>query len=267
MDFSRSAVVILVCLASGSATTLAAELKAETLAAFAQHISSLEERLKARQGGEKFLGLDDTAERREEMRRGAIRIEPSQGSGILDVKGGLIQDWTGTVFIPGVSLSHVLSIVQDYPKHAQIYKPEIVGATVQSHSGNDYAVRIRIVKSKLFLSVVLKTDHQIHFTTLSPEKAYSQAQATRIAEVAEAGKPGEHELPVGKDRGLLWGMRGYWFFEEADGGVYVQCQSVTLTRDVPFGMGKLFSPILRTLPTESLRGSLEKTRAAALAKR
>jgi hypothetical protein len=98
---------------------------------------------------------------------------------------------------------------------------------------------MRIVKSKLFLSDVMNTEHEIHFVQIDPKRVYSRAYSTRIAEVSDPGKPGERELPIGTDRGLLWRMYGYWFFEERDGGVVVECESVTLTRDVPFGIGKV----------------------------
>jgi hypothetical protein len=68
--------------------------------------------------------------------------------------------------------------------------------------------------------------------------------------------------PAGHDRGLLWRLYGYWFFEERDGGVYIACESITLTRDIPFGMSTLLSPVIHDLPGESLRKSLEQTRKA-----
>jgi hypothetical protein len=118
---------------------------------------------------------------------------------------------------------------------------------------------MRIIKSKFFLSDVLNTEHDIHFIPIDPKHVYSCAYSTRIAEVNDPGSPKERELPVGKDRGLLWRLYGYWFYEERDGGVFVECESVTLTRDVPFGMVHLVSPIIHGLPAESLRKGLEST--------
>jgi hypothetical protein len=121
---------------------------------------------------------------------------------------------------------------------------------------------MRIVKSKFFLTDVLNTEHDIHFVPLDGKRVYSRGYSTRVAEVTDPDTPKEHELPVGKDRGLMWRLYGYWFYEERDGGVIVECESVTLTRDVPFGMGHLLSPIVHGLPAESLRKGLESTRRA-----
>jgi hypothetical protein len=57
-------------------------------------------------------------------------------------------------------------------------------------------------------------------------------------------------------------MNGYWFFEERDDGVYITCESITLTRDIPFGMATLIGPVIHDLPGEALRKSLEQTRRA-----
>jgi hypothetical protein len=198
------------------------------------------------------------------LTRGVTLIQPAHGNGNTEIKGGMIQDWIGAVFIPSANLPSVLAVAQDYPRHNEIYKPEVASSLVRSHNGNDFAVYTRIVKSKLFLADVLNTEHEIHFVALDPKRVYSRAYSTRIAEVSDAGKPAEHELPVGKDRGLMWRLYEYWFFEEKNDGVVVECESVTLTRDVPFGMGKLLSPIIHGLPAESIRKGLESTRKAVL---
>ena len=248
-----------------SAGVWAAELRKDTVDAFDHYVAGVEARLEHRWHGDGFLWSDGLPQR-DQLARGATLVQPAIGNGNTQIKGGQIQDWTGAIFIPSTNLPNVLAVAQDYQHHNEIYKPEIAGALVRSHSGNDYAVYMRIVKSKLFLSDVLNTEHEIHFVPVDSKRVYSRAYSTRIAEVSDPGEPGERELPVGKDRGLLWRMYGYWFFEERNGGVVVECESVTLTRDVPFGMGKLLSPIIHGLPAESLRKGLESTRKAAVSR-
>ena len=67
---------------------------------------------------------------------------------------------------------------------------------------------------------------------------------------------------MGKDSGYLWRLYSYWRFEARDGGVYMECQAVSLTRDIPAGLGWLIEPIIRDLPRESLERTLEGTRRA-----
>jgi len=258
MFIRRSAFLLIFCTALNAN---AVDLKQETIDAFNRYVATAESRIQSSYNG--ALRLPDTPQ----MRAGAVLVEPAQGNGLVATKGGgLIEDWIGAVFIPGAKLATTLAVAQDYPHHKDYYKPEVVDTALRHHDGNDFAVYMRIVKSKLFLTDVLNTEHEIHFAPLDPKRWYSISRATRVAEVSNPGKPDERELPVGKDRGLLWRLNGYWYFEEKDAGVYLQCESITLTRDVPFGMGKIFEPFIHGLPAESLRFGLEKTRKAVLAR-
>jgi hypothetical protein len=45
-----------------------------------------------------------------------------------------------------------------------------------------------------------------------------------------------------------------------DGGVYIQCESVSLTRGIPFGLGWVVGPFVTSIPRESLTFTLERTR-------
>jgi hypothetical protein len=60
----------------------------------------------------------------------------------------------------------------------------------------------------------------------------------------------------------LWRLNSYWRFEERDGGVWLECEAVSLTRDVPTGLGWIIEPIIRDLPKESLANTLRSTRTA-----
>jgi hypothetical protein len=69
-------------------------------------------------------------------------------------------------------------------------------------------------------------------------------------------------MAVGKDHGFLWRLYSYWRFEERDNGVYVECQAISLTRNIPTGLGWLIEPIIRNLPRESLANTLTATKGA-----
>ena len=246
----------------GAGVCSAVDLKPETIQAFDRYIASTEAKMQPHWSGENFLWFDVSPEIRLRLLAGAVVAQPVQGNGIVALPGGLIQDWIGAVFVPKTTLKETLSLVQDYPQHTQIYKPDVSDVKVLSHSGNDYTIRTRVVKSKFFISDVVDIDNQIHFVSLDSKRVYSRSVSQRIAEISNAGKHNEHELPVGHDRGLVWRANGYWFFEESDGGVFITCQSVTLTRDIPFLLAKVLSPLVHELPAEALKTSLEQTRSA-----
>ena len=55
-------------------------------------------------------------------------------------------------------------------------------------------------------------------------------------------------MPPGNDNGFLWRLNSYWRFLEKDNGVYVQCEAISLTRDVPTGLNWLIGPFIESIP-------------------
>lgn len=199
-----------------------------------------------------------------DLRNGQAVIRQSQGgdsANTVSVPGGLIHDWTGIVFIPGVSISQVMSVLQDYDDAARYYGPQVLKSRLLAHSGNDFRVFFQL-KQVHSVTVVLDTEYDVHYTFLDASHAFSRSYSTRIAEVVDAGEAGERDMPVGDDHGFLWRLYSYWRFYKSDDGVYVQCNAVSLTRDVPSGLGWLVRPFIETIPEDSLRFTLEATRKA-----
>ncbi len=231
----------------------AANLAPATAQAFDQYIHQAEQRLDSRGT---FLWSDQSPDRARRVRSGEVVVEPTGPKPEIGVPDGLIHDWVGAVYLPGVTLDRTLALVQDYDHHKQYYKPEVVDSRILSHEGNDYRVYMRLLKKQV-LTVVLDTDHDVHYEQVTLKRWRSASRTTRISEV-ENGRP----LPAGTGHGFLWRLNSYWRFEERDGGTWVECQAVSLTRDIPTGLGWLIDPIVRKLPKESLARTLAETRAA-----
>jgi hypothetical protein len=236
----------------------AAELKPQTLGAFERYIGSAAQRLDARQS---FLWCAESADRLARARRGELVVEPTGTRPEAKVADGLIHDWVGCVFIPGTTLDRTLALVQDYDHHKAIYQPELVDSKILRRNGGDFLVFMRLLKKKV-ITVVLDTETAVHYTPVDRTRAKSRSSTTSIAEVENAGKADERKLPPGTGHGFLWRLDTFWRFEERDGGVYVECQALSLTRDVPTGLGWIIEPIIRNLPRESLANTLRSTRSA-----
>jgi len=239
----------------------AAELKPETIQAFDRYIRDTEARLDKRvQAGATFLWTDEAPNRARQVRAGHIVVENRSQGESTPVPGGLIHDWVGAVFVPRVTLGQVIARVQDYNHHKDFYKPEVLDSRLLSRNGNDFKIYLRLMKKKV-ITVVLNTEHDARYFPLDATRCYSRSYATRIAEVEHPGTPEERELPPGNDQGFLWRLNSYWRFEERDGGVYVECEAISLTRPVPAGLGWLIEPFIKNLPRESLANTLRETRA------
>jgi hypothetical protein len=135
----------------------------------------------------------------------------------------------------------------------------VVRAKILSHTGDDFRVFMRFRQTKI-ITVVLDTEHEVRYQRLDSMRAASRSISTRVQEVENAGTSNEHDLPEGEDNGYLWRINSYWRFLERDGGVYVQCESVSLTRDIPVGLGWLAAPFVESIPRESLSFMLIATR-------
>jgi hypothetical protein len=265
----RGALCATLALVSGSSPGLsAAELQPRTVAAFERYVSATESRIAGeRQGPGRGIWLDTLpADRRraglDAVRRGELaieRLETTDRGRAFDVPDGLVHHWLGLAFVPGASVDDALTLLQDYDRHAQIYAPAVAGSKILSREGDVFRVYLRFFMKKI-ITVVLNTEHEARFTRVSPGFAYSSIVSTRIAEVEGPGSPGEREKPVGNDGGYLWRLNTYWTFVERDGGVYVQCESVSLTRGIPAGFGWLIGPFVTSIPRESLAFTLETTR-------
>jgi hypothetical protein len=256
---SQALTVLLLSASTQSASS--ADLKPATVEAFNRYILQTEERLSARKS---FLWADESPKRHRRVRDGEVVVEPAHGKPIIDVTDGLIHDWVGAVFVPGVSLAATIQHVQQYDC-ARTQHREVMDSHIISHQGNDFVVYMRLAKTKV-VTVVLDTEHDIHYFPVDRTHCRSQSRTIKIAEVENPGKPSEHELPPGTGRGFLWSVATIWLFEERDGGTWIECQAISLTRTVPTGLGWIIEPIIRGLPRNSLENTLRET-AGALAKK
>ena len=239
----------------------AVELKPRTAQAFDEYVRRLESRLDEQQKGPTFLWADQAPDRAARLRQGQVLAESVTGKNAIAVPDGLIHDWIGAIFIPGVSLDQVLRLVEDYDHHKDVYKPEVIDSRLAGRSGNDFRIFLRLLKKKV-ITVVLDTWYDVRYMEIDKARWASRSHSTKIQEVENAGKPNERAQPPGNDHGFLWRLDSYWRFAERDGGVYMECEAVSLTRDIPTGLGWMIEPIVRQLPKESLVNTLRKTRDA-----
>jgi hypothetical protein len=250
----------------------AADLKPETIAAYKRYLQITEANVDAELArGEPYLWIDSlpassrTADYAE-LRKGNLiieRLETLDHGKTISIPGGLVHHWIGTVFIPGATLAQTLDFMEDYNHKQDYFHPDIQRSTILRRDGDDFLVNLRFYKKKV-ITTVIDTDHQVHYHLVDPTHAWSRSHTTRIQEVENSGEAIERLEPQGHDRGFLWSMDTYWRFQEKDGGTYVECQSLSLTRDIPTGLGWMVGPFVTSVPRESLTFTLVTVRSAEL---
>jgi len=238
--------------------------------AFDQYITKSETRLtQARGKSDSFLAIDALAPARRSqviarLRQGEAVIE-KQGETPFQISGGLIHDWVGTVLIPKVTIAQVLALIQDYEHSSRYYAPDVMQSRLVSRHDDDFQVFLRLKKHKV-VTVVLDTEYNVHYGRLDAAHQYSFSRSTRVSEIADPGTASERALPGGHDHGFMWSLNSYWAFEQTDEGVLVECEAISLTRDIPTGLAWMIGPFVNSIPRESLQFTLDATRKALAAK-
>lgn len=247
-----------------------AKLKSETAAAFDHYVKLTEARnAEELKRGTNLLWIDalpaaQRAEAYAALKNGEVKMQRvglTESGKPIHCPGGLIHHWAGVVFIPGAKLEDVLGMLEDYDHHSVYYGPDVERSKIEARNGNHFRVFLRFRRHKV-ITVVLNTEHEIDYFRDGPGRAHSRSSAVHIAEVENAGKSDEHEKPPGDDGGFLWGMETWWRFQEEDGGVYVQSEVVSLTRDIPAVLNWMIGPFVTSVPKETLTATLVATRKA-----
>jgi hypothetical protein len=199
-----------------------------------------------------------------QLRSGGVvieKLETLDDGKPIAVPGGLIHHWIGTAFVPGATLAQTLAFMQDYDHKVEYFKPDIVRSKILSHEGDDYFVLLRFYQKKI-ITTVIDTDQEVHYHVVDKTHAWSRSNATRVQEVDNPGKSDERLEPEGHDRGFVWKLNTFWRFEEKDGGTYLECQAISLSRDIPTGLGWMVGSFVSSVPRESLTFTLTTARAA-----
>jgi hypothetical protein len=248
----------------------AADLQAQAAQNYARYIALTQVQVDAElaQSGS-YLWVERLPEARRtealaQLRSGGVvieKLETLDDGKPIAVPGGLIHHWIGTAFVPGATLAQTLAFMQDYDHKVEYFKPDIVRSKILKHEGDDYFVLLRFYQKKI-ITTVIDTDQEVHYHVVDKTHAWSRSNATRVQEVDNPGKSDERLEPEGHDRGFVWKLNTFWRFEEKDGGTYLECQAISLSRDIPTGLGWMVGSFVSSVPRESLTFTLTTARAA-----
>lgn len=255
---------------SASTVVFARQLTPRTRAAYDEYVRLTEARLATeRSGVAPFLWIDrqPPAERDRllaRLRRGEVvvdRLETRQAGRSIDVPDGLIHHWVGTVLLPNVSVDRLLAFVQDYDRYPQTFGPMIVRSRVIEHEGDRFVVAMRTSVRKV-ITVVMDADYTITYHRLGATRHWTTNVASNLQQVHEAGTSAERREPGDQASGYLWRFRMYCGFETRPEGSVEQCESVTLTRGIPFGVGWIVRPFVTGIPRDTIAFTLGQVRTA-----
>jgi hypothetical protein len=244
----------------------AATLQPQTVQAWNTYVASTEARIdRELASAHGFLVADFLPGRdavRDAVAKGAIpidRLTSRDGVGkVIAVPDGLIAHWRGAVLLPGVTLNALLERLQN-PNERGPHPQDVLALRVLNRRPDQLELAIRMTRTKL-VTVTYDTEHVVDYRRFGNTRASSRSVSSRIAEIENAGTPAERALAPGQDRGFLWRMNSYWRYEQVDGGVIVELESLTLSRSIPLGLGIVVDSTIERIARESMHRTLESVR-------
>lgn len=226
-------------------------LQPATVAGFDEYFAKVEAEMKA-----KAAKPDNFANRQQGI------FPHSTGKG---VGNGMLHDWSAVAFLPGVKKQQAVDIILGFEKHSSIY-PEVAMGKIDRQEGTRIWGSHRIRRKKI-VEIVLDVNYQVDQLPTLPNRFASRSVAMNVTEVENVGTPNEKRLAEDKNHGYLWRLNGFWILEETPDGLWMECRSVSLSRDTPNGLGWIIKPMIRDLPKQSLEDLMAATKKAILDKK
>jgi hypothetical protein len=260
--------LLLLAMVFAGDNAVAADLSPAAASAFDEAVRLVEARLDDERAGKlPFLWIDRLPEAqqrdaRARLANGAIEVERLppriQGPPLSDA---LLHHWMATALVPRASLDRVVRLMQGYNSYQDVYRPTIRRSRMIARDGDTFTVALQLFTKKV-ISVVLNTESRVAYLPVNTSRVQVRSVSVRIAEVQDPGKADEREAPIGHDSGFLWRFNNYCALDQHVEGTYVQCETLSLTRDTPFGLGWLVGPFVTSIPRESLEFTLGAMRTS-----
>jgi hypothetical protein len=235
------------------------------LAGWTHFINVVEDRTAREIASETFLDIDapDRAADRRRMMSGelvttSVPVRDARGRD-GSVQDALVHDWRGDVFIAGATVDRIVTRLEQEAPPAP--PNEVLSSRLLERGPGWNRVAFVLQRHKV-ITIVYATEHRVTFERLGGGRATSTSIATRIREIEDYGTPQQREATEADDHGFLWRWNAYWRFLQTSTGVVAECESVSLSRDVPALVRMVAGPIIRGTARESMTSALEAMRAA-----
>lgn len=245
-------------------------LSSATLKAYDHYAALTELRITTeRDGKAPLLWVDRQPEREraklmERLKRGetvVAAMETREAGKEVPVKDGIVHHWVATVLLSGVKIDRAVAFVGDYAKYPQAFAPLVTRASLSSHADGRDLVAMRTTVKKV-VTVTMDGDYVIDYRRISPSRFVSTTVATNLQQISDEGLKTERREPTDQTSGYLWRYRMYCALEERTEGTYNQCESLTLTRDVPALVSWVVGPFVTGIPRDSLSLMVTAARTA-----
>ena len=209
-------------------------------AGFDQYVSAVD----ARMAEEHASGLPAPVDWAQVRARGVV-VDPVTPPGGAALPGALLHDWRATAFVPGATATELEAVLRDFSGYPRVFAPQVVATRVAAQSGDEYQVWMR-VRQRHVITVTMDATYDVNFGP-----GWSVSRSRSVTAMSADGMQPERALD-----GALWRLDTWWSWEERNGGLAIEVETVSLTRPVPWGLRWIVGPYVESVPRESLEFTL-----------
>jgi putative flippase GtrA len=164
----------------------------------------------------------------------------------IDADGATIHEWRGSILVRGVTVNRVVDALIG----TGVKQEDVADSRLLERHGDSMRIYLKLVR-RAIVTVTYDSEHDVQYNRRSPTFATSRSVATHITETG------------GNDRGFLWRLNSYWRYRQVGDDVQVDVLSLSLSRDIPWLIRPIASPIISRIGRESMNRTLDTVRRRA----
>ena len=235
----------------------------QAVSAYHAYTATVESRISHQHASKNaFLAPVSAPQGEKRLRTGELIVEQIPDPTTVNPPGAMLHHWRGTAFALGATAADFERLMKSFDDYPARFSPSVLkaGVLTESIDHGDECFRVLIrVRQRHIITVVLDTTYDVTFGRLDSRHGYSISRSTSISEIDAPGTTSERALSASEEHGFLWRLNTYWSYEERAEGLYMQIETVSLTRSVPPGLAWAVEPFLKSIPRESLEATLRST--------
>jgi len=255
----------LLLLSSAPQLISAGELPPATAAAFDRYAKLTDDALKKPPTPHHWRWLDQHPEEQSLVWLGQSKITAlktlDQGHEI-EIPDASLQDWLGVILLEGATLERVRDFALNYADYKHYFKQYFTDSRLVKRDGDTFDAFLRLSR-KQFATVILNMNVTASYVAVDATHGYIICHSTHIGEVAhpKAKEPADQERPAADAYGYMWRLNQYWRIEQTVDGVYVELETLTLSR--PAGgltPARFLNGFVQDFPREFAEGMIDGLR-------
>lgn len=239
------------------------QLKTETSAAWDTYIAAVKADLQKRADGSvPFLWVSAQPNGEQRLQKGEILVARTAGDAPDKVPHGMIHDWTGAVFVPGVTLERAIEVLDNYDRYKDFYKPQVAESQLMERNTDNEKIRLLMVQSAYGVTAAVELQNDVQIVRPSATRAFTYSYSRHEHEIGNYGKPSQKDFPEDQGPGYVWRVFTATRLEERDGGVYIEEETIEMSRGIPIELRWMIKPLTERLARTIMVSTMGNTQKA-----